>query len=82
MKTKPNFRVGQVVAFKARQEVLYQYGRITHDLGTIYDYRGFPEAGWRIVQGNKFYEVPVNAMRSLTAREAGPRPRRAKKAAR
>ena len=68
---RPMFKVGQVVAFRCAAEVLFRYGRIHAELGTIYDYRGLPEKGWRIVDGNKFYEVPVSAMRHLTKRERG-----------
>jgi hypothetical protein len=68
---KAKFRKGQVVAFKCRMEVLFRYGRIHADLLTIYDYRGIPEHGWRITEGNKFYEVPDSEMRPLTKRECG-----------
>ena len=70
---KPKYAVDLVVAFRARGEILFRYGRIHANLGTIYDYREIPERGWRIACGSRFFEVPISAMRPLTSREIAPR---------
>ena len=75
---KPRFQIGIVIAFRRAGEVLFRYGRVHADLGTMYNYQGLPEHGWRVIDGNKFYSVPDSAMRPLTARECGPRTRRRK----
>jgi hypothetical protein len=71
MKRKPKFLVGQVVAYRRIQEVLFRYARIHSECGTIYDYSGVACQGWRLLDGNSYWSVPQEMMRPLTKRERG-----------
>jgi hypothetical protein len=73
---RPKFMVGQVVAFRKQQEVLWRYGRVYSEVGPIFDYNGAYDQGYRVLEGNSYHTVPQRVMRALTVREAGQRSRR------